>query len=131
MSEAIDICDRAADALRKAGIEVLGQRIDRLTGKDGSVVRMMPPRTLARYFDGSRRMEATVQFIAKRLDPTEAMAECERASDALQAADLESANGSYRLVSQAEPDGDMEELAVGADRRHVWAVRLTAQIIRD
>lgn len=130
MAEGIDLCDRAVDALREAGMDVLGQRIDRITGKDGTVVRMMPPRTLAEYFDGSRRVNATLQVIAKRLDPVEAMAECERASEVLRGSDLDSANGSYEVAVPAEPDGDMEELAVGSDRRHVWAVRLAVQIIR-
>ncbi len=134
MNETIDICERAVDALRRAGIDALGQRLDRVTGKDGVVVRMMPPRTVASYFDGSRRIDCTLQVIAKSLDPVEAMAECERAADAIRAADLSSANGSYELADQAspaEPDGDIEELAVGTDRRHVWAARLVVQIIRN
>lgn len=131
MTETIDICERAVEALRAAGVEVTGQRLDRITGKDGTVVRMMPPRTVATYFDGSRRIDCTLQVISKSLDPVEAMAECERASDALRAADLSSANGSYEVAAPAEPDGDIEELAVGTDRRHVWAVRLIVQIIRN
>lgn len=130
MTETIDICTRAVDALKAAGIAALGQRIDHITGKDGVVVRTMPPRTVATYFDGSRRIDMTLQVIAKSLDPVEAMAACERASDILRAADLSSANGSYELAAPAEPDGDMEEITVGTDRRHVWAVRLVAQIIR-
>ena len=131
MTETIDICERAVEALRAAGVEVTGQRLDRITGKDGTVVRMMPPRTVATYFDGSRRIDCTLQVISKSLDPVEAMAECERASAALRAADLSRANGSYEVAAPAEPDGDIEELAVGTDRRHVWAVRLIVQIIRN
>lgn len=133
MADAIDIVDRAVDALEAAGIEVLGQRIDRLTGKDGTVVRMMPPRTVATYFDGSRRIDCTLQVICKRLDPAEAMAECDRAAEALRAADLSSACGAYQLADPGAPserDGDVEELSVGADRRHVWASRVIVQIIR-
>ena len=130
MTETIDICERAVEALKADGMDVLGQRIDRLNGKDGTVVRMMPPRTRATYFDGSRRVDCTLQVIAKRLEPLEAMAECERAVSALRAADLSSANGSYEIVAQAEPDGDIEEMTVGADRRHVWQARVVAQIIR-
>lgn len=134
MTETIDICERAVDALKKAGIDALGQRIDRITGKDGVVVRMMPPRTVATYFDGTRRIDCTLQVIAKSLDPIEAMAACERAVEALRAADLSSVNGSYELADPAypaEPDGDVEELAVGTDRRHAWAARLVVQIIRN
>ncbi|HIS39955.1 MAG TPA: hypothetical protein IAC12_03820 [Candidatus Aphodovivens avistercoris] len=131
MTEAIDICERAADALRGAGMDALGTRIDRITGKDGVVVRMMPSRTLEHYLDGSRLVECVLQVVSKRLNPADAMADCERASDALRAADLSSANGSYAVVLPAEPDGDMEELAVGEDRRHVWAVRLAVQIMRS
>ena len=134
MTETIDICERAVDALKKAGIDALGQRIDRITGKDGVVVRMMPPRTVATYFDGTRRIDCTLQVIAKSLDTIEAMAACERAVEALRSADLSSANGSYELADPAypaEPDGDVEELAVGTDRRHAWAARLVVQIIRN
>ena len=134
MTETIDICERAVDALKKAGIDALGQRIDRITGKDGVVVRMMPPRTVATYFDGTRRIDCTLQVIAKSLDPIEAMAACECAVEALRSADLSSANGSYELADPAypaEPDGDVEELAVGTDRRHAWAARLVVQIIRN
>ena len=134
MADAIDIVDRAVDALAAAGIEVLGKRIDRLAGKDGTVVRMMPPRTVATYFDGSRRIDCTLQVISKRLEgAAEAMSECDRAAEALCAADLSSANGSYELVDAAEPaerDGDVEELSVGTDRRHVWAARVLVRIIR-
>ena len=134
MTETIDICTRAVDALKAAGIDALGQRIDRITGKDGVVVRMMPPRTVATYFDGTRRIALTLQVIAKDLDPLKAMAECERAVEVLRTADLSSANGSYELADPAypaEPDGDIEELSVGTDRRHVWAARLVVQIIRN
>lgn len=135
MSETIDICERAAEALRASGMDcVHAQRLDRITGRDGVVVRMMPPRTVATYFDGTRRIDCTLQVIAKSLDPTEAMAECDRASEILRSADLSSANGSYELADPAypaEPDGDVEELAVGTDRRHVWAIRLVIQIIRQ
>ncbi len=135
MSEGIDICDRAAEALRAAGIDaVLTQRIDRITGKDGVLVRMMPPSTVATYFDGTRRINCTLQVIAKSLDPTEAIAICDKACDVLKTADLTSKNGSYELADPAypvEPDGDVEELAVGVDRRHVWAIRLVCQIIRQ
>lgn len=134
MADSIDIVDRAVDALAAAGIEALGQRIDRLTGKDGTVVRMMPPRIVATYFDGSRRIDCTLQVISKRLEgPAAAMEECDRAADALCAADLSSANGSYELADAAEPaerDGDVEELAVGTDSRHVWAARVLVRIIR-
>lgn len=131
MTESIDIVDRAMDALEAAGIEVLGQRIDRLSGKDGTVVRMMPPRTRATYFDGTRRIDCTLQVIAKRLDPIEAADACDRAASVLCAADLSSANGSYELVDAgAERDGDIEEMAVGTDRRQVWAVRVIVRIIR-
>nr|UWH96134.1 MAG: hypothetical protein [Bacteriophage sp.] len=75
MTETIDICARAVEELKSAGMDVLGQRIDRMTGKDGIVVRMMPPRTVATYFDGSRRVNCTLQVIAKNLDPIEAMSE--------------------------------------------------------
>lgn len=130
MTDAMDIAERALDALRAAGMRVEGTRLDRLTGKDGSVVRALPSRVLAAYFDGSRREECALQFVCKSLDPVEAMAECERASRVLRDADLESANGSYALVGRPEPDGDMEELAVDA-MRHVWAARLAVQIIRN
>ena len=81
MTETMDLCDRAVAALRAAGTEVLGQRIDRLSGKDGTVVRMMPPRTRATYFDGSRRIDCTLQVISKRLDPVEAADEWSRVQD--------------------------------------------------
>lgn len=132
MTETIDICSKAVEALKTAGMDgVLGQRIDRMTGKDGVVVRMMPPRTVATYFDGSRRVNCTLQVISKNLDPIVAMSECERASDILRAADLSSGNGSYEVAAPAEPDGDIEEITVGTDRRHVWAARLVVQIIRQ
>lgn len=134
MTETMDLCDRAVAALREAGMEVLGQRIDRLSGKDGTVVRMMPPRTRATYFDGSRRVDCTLQVISKRLDPVEAADECDRAAGILCEADLSSANGSYALADAAVPaerDGDVEEMTVGADRRHVWQARVTVQVIRQ
>lgn len=131
MTETVDLCERAADALRAGGVDATTKRIDRLSGKDGTVVRMMPPRTRATYFDGSRRIDYTLQVISKSLDPMEAMATCERATEVLRAADLASANGSYEALAQAEPDGDVEEVAVGADMRHVWCARLTVQTIRQ
>lgn len=131
MTEAIDIVERAVDALGAAGIEVLGQRIDRLSGKDGTVVRMMPPRTRATYFDGTRRVDLTLQVVAKRLDPVEAADACDRAASALCSADLSSANGSYELVDAgAERDGDIEEMAMGADRRSVWSARVVVPVTR-
>lgn len=131
MTDTVDICERAVDALRAAGVvDARGTRIGALTGKDGIVVRLMPPTTLARYFDGSRRLQLTLQVISKRLDATEAMADCEHASGILMGADLASANGSYELATAPEVDGDIEQLALDADLRHVYAVRLACQAIR-
>lgn len=135
MNEGIDLCERAADALRSAGINTaITQRIDRITGKDGVVVRMMPPVTVATYFDGTRRINCTIQVIAKSLDPTESISICDKACEVLRTADLSSKNGSYEPADSsypAEPDGDVEELAVGIDKRHVWAIRMSCQIIRQ
>lgn len=131
MSRTVDICKRALAALHAGGMpQLLGERIDRLTGKDGVVIRMLPPHTVATYFDGTRRMDYTLQVIAKSLDPLEAMSLCEQACEILRTADLSSANGTYELAASAEPVSDIEEITIGADRRHVFCVRLTAQIIR-
>ena len=132
MTDAVDICERACDALRDAGMaDVRGTRMNALSGKDGLVVRQMPPVTLARYMDGTRRVELRVQVVSKRLDPVEAMSDCERAASALQDADLSSANGSFELVGAPEVDGDTEQLALDADLRHVFAVRLACQATRQ
>ncbi len=129
--EAIDIAERAADALRAAGIPVQGTRLDGLSGRDGCVVRMVAPHTAEHYYDGSRLVSCTLQFVSKHLDAIECMDECERAACALRAADLSSANGSYAMEGPVQADGEAEELAFGADMRHVWCARLTARIIRD
>lgn len=132
MTEAIDICEVAAAALRAAGMaEAKAQPLTSLDRKDGVVVRLMPPVTRRTYMDGSRLIDCTMQVIAKGLDEYAPMDACERAARVLTGADLSSANGSYEAVGLAEQDGDVERLGIGADRRHVWAVRVREQIIRQ
>ena len=130
----IDIHERVRDALSAAGIrDVTAGRITAATAQDGVVVRLMPTVTTARYMDGSRRCDCYFQVIAKgrRSDGAEAPADvCERAIGVLRDATLESANGSFSLVSRPEPDGDVEELAVGGDRTYVFAVKFVCKIIR-
>lgn len=130
----IDIHERVRDALSAAGFKnVTAGRITAATAQDGVVVRLMPTVVTARYMDGSRRCDCYFQVIAKgkRSEGAEAPADlCERAIDVLRDAVLESANDSFTLVSRPEPDGDVEELAVGGDRTYVYAVRFACKIIR-
>lgn len=130
MSEAIDICEVAAAALRAAGIGAQASPLSRLDGKDGVVVRLMPSATVVTYMDGGRLIDCRFQVVAKSLDEYGAMDACERAARVLTGADLASANGSYEICGEAEQQGDVERVALGTDRRYVWAVRLTAKIIR-
>ena len=129
--KAIDICEVAARALCEAGIPAKALPLTAIDGKDGVVVRLMPSVTRRTYMDGSRLLTCYVQVVAKSLDEYGAMDTCERAARILTGADLSSANGSYEVVGLAEQDGDVERLAIGADRRRVWAVRVAAQIIRQ
>lgn len=129
--EGIDICEVAAGALRAAGMEgVTTQPLSRLDGKDGVVVRLMPSVTRRTYMDGRRQLDCYVQVIAKGLDEYGPMELCDEAARVLRSADLSSTNGSYEACGAAEQDGDVERLAIGTDRRHVWAVRLVTKIIR-
>ncbi len=128
--QAIDICEVAAAALRGAGIDAKAQPLTAVDGKDGTVVRLMPSVTRSTYMDGSRLLDCYVQVVSKSLDEYEAMDVCERSARVLTGADLSSGNGSYEIVGPAEQDGDVERVAVGTDRRRVWAVRIVAKIIR-
>lgn len=130
MEDAIDICEVAARALRGAGIDAQARLLSAVDGKDGVVVRLMPSVTRRTYMDGRRQLDCRVQVVAKSLDEYGAMDLCERAARALCSEVLASDNGSYEVVGLAEQDGDVERLAVGTDRRHVWAVRVVAKIIR-
>lgn len=130
MTDGIDICERAAEALRAAGIEAQARPLARLDGKDGTVVRLMPSVTRRQYMDGRRLLDCYVQVVSKSLDEYGAMETCDEAARVLRSADLASANGSYELCGLAEQDGDVERLGVGTDRRFVWGVRLVAKIIR-
>lgn len=132
MSGGIDVLDRAVAALRAAGVaEAQARPLSRLDGKDGVVVRMMPPITRRTYFDGSRMVDCPLQVIAKSLDELAAMETCEKAARILCSADLSSANGSYRSIDGAEPDGGAERLSVGSDGRFVWAARVVVKMIRE
>lgn len=131
MSETVDLCERARDALLAAGMRgVHAERLDRVKGKDGVVVRPLPPAVRREYYDGTRLVDYRFQVVAKSLDAIEAMGLCDEALRALRSADLASGNGSYEAVGRPEPDGDVEELAVGEDGRHVWAARLVQKIRR-
>lgn len=132
MDEAIDICEVAARLLREAGIaSARAQPLTAIDKKDGVVVRLMPSVTRRTYMDGSRLLDCYVQVVAKSLDEYEPMDACERAARVLTSSDLSSENGSYEIVGLADQDGDVERLGIGTDRRHVWAVRIVAQIIRQ
>lgn len=135
MSETIDICERAADALNGSGEFAQTVQTGLLTAltKSGCVVRLMPASNVKHYMDGSRREDCNFQFIAKGEpgdDEAVVAGLCEAALRALRWADLASANGSYTLVSRPEPVGDVDELAVGNDGRHVYAVAFKCVIVR-
>ena len=131
MSEALDICEVAARALRGGGIDAKARPLSAIDKKDGTVVRLMPSVTRRTYMDGTRLLDCCLQVVSKALDEYEPMGTCERAARILEAADLSSGNGSYEIVGLAEQDGDIERVAIGADMRHVWAVRIVAKIIRQ
>lgn len=134
MTEAIDICDVAAEALRDGGIDgAKALPLSRLDKKTGVVVRLMPLVTRRTYMDGSRQLDCYLQVVAKGDvgDEYGPMDTCERAARVLCAADLSSRNGSYVLCGDAEQDGDVERLGIGTDGRHVWASRVVAKIIRS
>lgn len=130
MSEALDICEVAARALRGGGIDAKARPLSAIDRKDGTVVRLMPSVTRRTYMDGTQLLDCRLQVVSKALDEYGPMGTCERAARILESADLSSANGSYEIVGLAEQDGDIERVAIGTDMRHVWAVRIVAKIIR-
>lgn len=131
----MDICERAAEALNASGEFPTTVQTGLLTAltKAGCVVRLMPASNVKHYMDGSRREDCNFQFIAKGEpgdDEAVVAGLCETALHALRWADLASANGSYTLVSRPEPVGEVGELAIGNDGRHVYAVAFKCVIVR-
>ena len=128
---AVDICERARDALVAAGAgKVLVRRLDGLSGREGVVVRPMPGTVVSSYYDGSRDVVLRFQVVVKRRSPVEAMDWCDAAVAAILGADLSSANGSYDLAGPAWVEEDAQEVALGDDEMHVWAVRFGAAATR-
>ena len=125
----IDICERARDALSAAGLKGASvKRLDALTGRGGIVVRLMPSTTQRTYYNGSRDVLCYFQVVSKRRDPLQAMNDCQAAEETVPMADLASRNGSYEISGPAEVDSVAQEVAVGHDGMHVWAVRFRASI---
>ena len=71
MSEALDICEVAARALRDGGIDAKARPLSAIDKKDGTVVRLMPSVTRRTYMDGTRLLDCYLQVVSKALDEYE------------------------------------------------------------
>lgn len=107
---------------------VLLGRYDRLTGREGVLIRRLPGARDERYQDGSYELQRLVQIIVRRRIASEAITDCEDIARALDFAVVESDNGSYEFVSQ-EVYTEPEEFALYEDGFATWSFRLRALLM--
>ena len=126
----LDVCEVIRDALEAKGFEnVYLKRLGELTGREGIVVRPVSPSVSRRYADRSWSTDFIVNVMCRYRSESEAMAACYAVASAIDSAQLESANGSYKWTSTGvytEP----QELVLDEANMYVWAVQFRVVIER-
>lgn len=106
---------------------VLLGRYDRLTGREGVLIRRMPSTITERYMDGSYTLQRIVQVVVRRRIADDALEDCDWLADLLDGATIESANNTYQFVSQ-EVYTQPEESSLYEEGFATWSFRLRANL---
>lgn len=107
---------------------VLLGRYDKLTGREGILIRRLPGVRDEHYMDGKHELQRLVQVIVRRRVADDAIEDCDWLADMLDGATIESANGTYKFVKQ-EVYTEPEEFAIYEDGFSTWSFRLRAFLI--
>lgn len=106
---------------------VLLGRYDKLTGREGVLIRRLPNTITERYMDGSYTLQRIVQVVVRRRIADDALEDCDWLADMLDGAQIESANGTYKFISQ-EVYTQPEESSLYEEGFATWSFRLRANL---
>lgn len=96
----IDLVDNVAAFLKANGYDAHLGRLDGMAGKEGVLVRRLPSRTSADYYNGGEEVKCVYQVVSRRRSEHQALTEAAAMKDLLRNAEIPSENGSYTFTSQ-------------------------------
>lgn len=113
----------AADAVEAAGVTpVYERRMSALDGAEGAVVRVGPQGVVTQYINGQADVAQPLRVLCKRRSASEAVADAERAWDALDGLAVD-AGGTFVSVRAT---GTPTELSLDDSGYSIWEVDATA-----
>lgn len=112
-----------ADVIEGAGISpVFERRMEAIDGQEGAVVRTGVQTTATLYIDGQADVTVPVRVLCKRRSATQAMADAEKAWDAMDGMSLDVSG----IPVSIEPAGVPFELSMDESGFSVWEADATA-----
>jgi len=112
-----------ADVIEGAGIApVFERRMEAIDGQEGAVVRTGVQTTATLYIDGQAAVTVPVRVLCKRRSATQAMADAEKAWDAMDGMSLDVSG----IPVSMEPSGVPFELSMDESGFSVWEADATA-----
>lgn len=117
------IVSAVADAVEAAGVApVFERRMGALDGREGAVVRIGPQGVVTQYINGQADVSQPVRVLCKRRDASDAMADAERAWDALYGLRVDAGGADVAVRVTGTPT----ELSVDDSEYSIWEVDATA-----